>query len=361
MPRVRPEIDAIIRYSPGKPIEEVAREYGVTEIVKLASNENPLPPFPEVAEAMASVVSGVNRYPDSGCFQLAAAVSESKGIPVESLWFGAGSSELLSAVSRAVGGPGSSFVFGWPSFAMYPINAALGAAEAIRVPLDDRQRYDLDAMAAAIRPDTTLVFVCNPNNPTGAHRSGDDVRAFLDAVSDDTLVIVDEAYAEYVVAPDYETAIPIALERPNVVVARTFSKIYGLAGLRVGYMIGVPETLTSLKKAQIPFSVNNLAQTAARLSTRYPDRVAERAKGNREGVEYLEGELRARDIEFVPTQTNFIWIHLGPKTGEIHQALMERGVIIRSLSEEWTRVSVGTDDENRRFVEALDEALVAVG
>ena len=244
----------MVRYSPGLPIEEVARRYGITDIVKLASNENPLPPFPEVSAAIAEIASGVNRYPDSGCFELTRAVSGATGIPEESLWFGAGSSELLSAVARAVGGAGTSFVFGWPSFAMYPVNAGLGGAEAIHVPLDGEQRYDLDAMAGAIRADTTLVFVCNPNNPTGTYRSHADVTAFIEGVDPDVLVIVDEAYAEYVVADDYESAIPLALERPNVVVARTFSKMYGLAGLRVGYMVGGSATLGSLKRAQLPFS-----------------------------------------------------------------------------------------------------------
>ena len=357
MPRIRPEIESLVRYSPGLPIEEVARRYGITDIVKLASNENPLPPFPEVSAAIAEIASGVNRYPDSGCFELTRAVSGATGIPEESLWFGAGSSELLSAVARAVGGAGTSFVFGWPSFAMYPVNAGLGGAEAIHVPLDGEQRYDLDAMAGAIRADTTLVFVCNPNNPTGTYRSHADVTAFIEGVDPDVLVIVDEAYAEYVVADDYESAIPLALERPNVVVARTFSKMYGLAGLRVGYMVGGSATLGSLKRAQLPFSVNNLAQVAAMKSLEFPDRVAERVKENREGVAVLERELAARGIEVAPTQTNFIWTRLGSDAAAMSEKLMQRGVIVRPLAAEWTRVSVGTHDENGRFISALDDVL----
>ncbi len=354
MPRIRPEIESLVRYSPGLPIDEVARRFGIVDIVKLASNENPESPFPEVSAAMAEVVAGVNRYPDSGCYALTNALASATGIASESLWFGAGSSELLSVTSRAVGGPGTSFVFGWPSFAMYPINASLGAAEAIKVPLDERQRYDLEAMSEAIRDDTTLVFVCNPNNPTGTYRSSDDIDAFLDSVPTSTLVIVDEAYAEYVVADDYRTAIPHALERPNVLVARTFSKMYGLAGLRVGYMIGQPDTLVSVKKAQIPFSVNNLAQVAAIEALQYPERVSERVKANREGIEFLDRALADRTIEYAPSQANFLWIRLGPDTTAINQALMEQGVIVRSLSDEWTRVSIGTPEENQRFVHALD-------
>jgi len=357
MPRIRPEIESLVRYSPGLPIEEVAREYGIADIVKLASNENPLPPFPEVSAAMAEIVSGVNRYPDSGCFELTKALSGATGIAGESLWFGAGSSELLTAVARAVGGEGTSVVFGWPSFAMYPINAALGGSEPIQVPLDSRHRYDLDRMAGAIRSDTTLVFLCNPNNPTGTYRAASDVRAFVEGISDDTLVVLDEAYAEYVVADDYESGIPLALARPNVIVARTFSKMYGLAGLRVGYMIGYPDTIGSLRRAQIPFSVNSLAQIAAITSLGYPDRVVERVKVNRQGIAFLEQELDVRGIEWVPSQANFVWMRLGPDNAALCQALMERGVIVRPLSDEWARVSIGTDSENRRFFSALDGVL----
>jgi len=240
---------------------------------------------------------------------------------------------------------------------MYPINAALGGSEPIRVPLDSRHRYDLDRMAGAIRPDTTLVFLCNPNNPTGTYRAASDVRAFVEGISDDTLVVLDEAYAEYVVADDYESGIPLALTRPNVIVARTFSKMYGLAGLRVGYMIGYPDTIGSLRRAQIPFSVNSLAQIAAITSLGYPDRVVERVKVNRQGIAFLEQELDVRGIEWVPSQANFVWMRLGPDNAALCQALMERGVIVRPLSDEWARVSIGTDSENRRFFSALDGVL----
>ena len=354
-PRIRPEIESLERYAPGRPIEEVARELGLTEVIKLASNENPLPPFPEVAAAMAEAVTSVNRYPDSGCYELTRVVADAIDVPADSLWFGAGSSELLTAVSRAVGGEGTSVVFGWPSFAMYPINAVLGRAEAIAVPLDDQHRFDLEALGAAIRPDTSLLMLCNPNNPTGTYRSEAEVRAFIDRVPEDVLIVVDEAYAEYVAAEDYATTIPLALERQNVVVARTFSKIHGLAGLRVGYMIGHPDTMSLLRRSQIPFSVNNIAQIGAITSLGYPDRVAERVKMNREGITYLEDELRARDIEFAPSQANFMWIRFGAGAKHTNQALMERGIIVRGLADEWTRVSIGTDAENRRFIQGLDD------
>ena len=360
MPRMRPEISAIVRYQPGRPIEEVAAEFGLTDVAKLASNENPLPPFAEVTAAIRDGAADVNRYPDSDCEALAASVGAFLGLDPESLWFGAGSTELISVVTKAVGGPGAHVVFPWPSFAMYPVAAMMALAESSPVDLDADLRLDLDAMAKAIRPETSLVFVCNPNNPTGTHRSGDDVRAFIEAVPSDTLVVVDEAYAEYVVAGDYHSMIPLAIERPNVVVSRTFSKIYGLAGLRVGYLVGRPETLGELKKAQIPFSVNSVAQRAAIESLRHADRLGERVAANREGLEYLAASLAERRIPVADSQANFVWAHLGPEVGRIAEQLMDRGVIIRVLSDEWARITIGTPEENHRFIDALDAVMATV-
>lgn len=357
MLRIRREIERITPYRAGAAIEEIARRRGLSEVVKLASNENPYPPFPEVAEAIARTAPGLNRYPEQGAGRLTAALSQAIGVPAESLWCGAGSSELLTAAARALGGPGTSFVYPWPSFVMYRVNSLLGAAEPIEVPLDDRLRNDLEAMSAAVREDTTMVVACNPNNPTGTYRSAADLREFLDRVPDDVLAVVDEAYAEFATADDFGSAIPLAVQRPNVAVVRTFSKIYGLAGLRAGYMIGHPETLDSLRKAQIPFSVNRLAAAAAVAALGCPERVEERRTLNRRGVEYVSAALRKRKIEFVPTQANFLWIRLGPDTPRLIDALEKQGVAVRALADEWTRVSIGSESENRRFLEALDEVL----
>lgn len=354
MIRIRPEIESLKPYEGGPGIEEIARRYGIEDIVKLGSNENPLPPFPEVEQAITAAAAGINRYPDADIAHLAATVGKAVGAPPDHIWFGAGSSELLTTTARALGGPGTSFVYPWPSFAMYKINAVLANAESVMVPLDEDKAIDLRVAGKAIRADTTLVYLCNPNNPTGTYLTRAEVRWFVEQVPENTLVVVDEAYVEYVADEDRPTAIPLALERPNVTVTRTFSKIYGLAGLRVGYMIGLPGTLRQLRKAQIPFVVNSLAQTAATTALRFSERLDERFEMNRQGVDYLENAFRERGIEFVPTQANFVWVRLGPEAPAIIAALLERGTIIRSGTDEWTRVSVGTPDENRRFVADLD-------
>jgi histidinol-phosphate aminotransferase len=359
MARIRPEIDSLTPYEGGASTDEIARRYGVEDIVKLGSNENPLPPFPEVQDALVAAAAGINRYPDQGVVGLADSLAETIGVAPDHLWFGAGSAELLTTTARALGGSARSCVYPWPSFAMYPINSTLANAESITVPLDETHAVDLDAVLGAIRDDTTLVYLCNPNNPTGTYLPQSEIRAFVDRVPDGTLVVVDEAYGEYVAAEDRPSAIPLAVERPNVTVARTFSKIYGLAGLRIGYMVGRPETLRSLRKAQIPYVVNSLAQVAATTALRFPERLEERFDMNRKGVEFVESAFGERGIEFVPTQANYVWTRLGPKTRSIIQALLERGTIIRPVSDQWTRVSIGAPLENRRFVADLDAVLAA--
>lgn len=357
MLRIRPEIESLKPYEGSPGIEEITRRYGVRDIVKLGTNENPLPPFPEVQEAIVAAAAGINRYPDGGAVDLAVAVGEALEVPADHVWFGAGSSELLTTAAQALGGPGRSFVYPWPSFAMYKINSTLANADSVMVPLDSNLAVDPEALIRAVRADTTLVYLCNPNNPTGTYLTQSEVRRFVERVPENTLVVVDEAYGEYVAVEERPTAIPLALERPNVVVARTFSKIYGLAGLRVGYMIGLPDTLHQLRKAQIPFVVNSLAQTAATTALRFPERLVERFEMNREGVAYLESRLAEREIGFVPTQANFVWTRLGPEAPEVVQALLERGTIIRTGTTDWTRVSVGTEEENRRFIHDLDQVM----
>jgi histidinol-phosphate aminotransferase len=213
-------------------------------------------------------------------------------------------------------------------------------------------RLDPEALVEAVRPDTTLLFICNPNNPTGSYVGGDAVDFVIENVPEKVLVVVDEAYFEFVTAPDYRTAIPHALARPNVVVTRTFSKIFGLAALRVGYAIGLRETLRELRRAQAPFTVGSLAQVAAIASLRYPERIWERQRSNQNERERLGKELLARDISFVPSQTNFIYMR-GPRGAETAELLLRQGVIVRPFKD-WIRVTVGSPDENDRFLRTLD-------
>ncbi|MBK5268608.1 MAG: aminotransferase class I/II-fold pyridoxal phosphate-dependent enzyme, partial [Acidimicrobiia bacterium] len=281
------------------------------------------------------------------------------GVDSDQLMFGGGSSDLLRVASLAVGGEGTSAVYPWPSFIVYRIGSALAGSAAIEVPLTADYHLDLDAMAKAVRDDTTLVFVCNPNNPTGTYRSKKDVAAFIDSVPERILVVVDEAYFEYATARDFGSAFDLALSRPNVVVLRTFSKIYSLASLRIGYAIGQASTLADLRRAQAPFAVNGLAQVAALTAIRFPERVEERVRFNESERERMQKELEARGVEYVPSQANFVYLHPStagtPATSRSpFDSFLSMGIIVREFRGGWIRVTVGSVDETDRFLLALD-------
>ncbi|HUO45828.1 MAG TPA: histidinol-phosphate transaminase [Acidimicrobiia bacterium] len=353
MPVIRPGVSEIAPYEAGRPIEEVARSMGVDPagIIKLASNESPLPPFPEVVEAIARAASGVNRYPDNGWHDLSRALASHLNVAPDQLMFGGGSSELLRVIALALGGPGTSAVYAWPSFVIYRLASIIAGTDRIEVPLKDHV-HDPGAMLAAIREDTNVLYFCNPNNPTGTYVAGADLIGLIEAVPERVLVVIDEAYYEYVTAADYATALPEALARPNVVVARTFSKVYGLAALRVGYAIGQAETLRELRRAQAPFTVSSLAQVAATVALQYPDQVEDRVRANAEERERLEKELGGRHIEYVPSQANFVFLRHGASAFE---DFLRAGVIVRAMGGEWIRVTVGTPEENDRFLATVDD------
>ena len=361
VPTFRSDLESIPRYVPGKPIDEVAKEFGLTSIDKLASNECPTEPFPEVVDAIAEAARGVNRYPDTVSGDLAADIAALHGIAPETVWVGSGSSDIIRSIATAVGGPGTSAVFANPSFIMYPIVTMITGGESIPVPLTSDFGHDLDAMLSAIRDDTTLVYVCNPNNPTGGHLSGTDVRRFIEAVPERVDVIVDEAYAEYAAAPDYESLVDDAAGWSHVIVCRTFSKVYGLAGMRVGFGVGDPELIGSLRRTQAPFSVTSLAQVAAREALRHQGRIAERAAVNAGGRQFLLDGLHQRGLSPGESQANFVYFEPEDDPATMGQQLLKRGVIVRVLGP-GIRVTVGTESENRRFLEALDSVLtVAAG
>ncbi len=354
--RVRSDVAALPPYVPGRAIAEVAAELGIetSEIIKLASNESPEQPFPEVIAAVAESAAGLHRYPDMACRVPAEAVSEALGIDPDNLWFDAGSSALLRTMALAVGGPGTSAVMPWPSFVVYPLGSQLAHTESIRVPLTDHH-LDLAAMASAVRSDTTILYVCNPNNPTGTVRGGVDVVAMLDDIPDDVLVVVDEAYGEYVVDPGYRSLVPVALERRNVVVTRTFSKIYGLAALRIGYAVGHPDTLREIRKAQAPFSVSTPAQVAAAAAVRLVDRVRQRVAANRTGVESLEAGFADMALRFIPSQANFV-ATLPDDPTAVAERLNDAGIITRPLGE-LLRITVGSPTERERLLQAMAAGL----
>ncbi len=358
MPRFRPEIAALNPYKVGRQLEEVARAHGLqpADIVKLTANEGPDGPFPGVVDAAAGVLAGSNRYPDNACWDLGHALADEMGVDFSNLMFGAGSVALLAEIANAVGGPGTKMVYGWPSFIMYRFAAIWAGSGYAEVPLD-QGFLDLDAMRAAIDDDTTMVVVCNPNNPTGTMRPAEEVEAFIDTVPESVLVVVDEAYHEFVTDPSYRTEVQLAVTRPNLVVLRTFSKIYSLAALRIGYAIAHPDLLTELRKAQAPLTVNRVAQAAALASLGQPEELERRRSENEARRHHLVGALAEREIPTAESHTNFIFFELGDHTEEVVEHMTSDGVIIRPMGGGWVRVTIGNDEENRRFIYALDAAM----
>jgi histidinol-phosphate aminotransferase len=357
----RPAVQGLVPYEPGKPVEEVQRELGLARCVKLASNEGPFGPFPAAVEALRRSVADLNRYPDGGAWRLRTALAERHGVSFEEVAVGSGADGLIDLLSQASLDPGDEMVCGWPSFATYPIDAAKLGAVPVKVPLRD-DRYDLDAMLEAITPKTRLVFVCHPNNPTGTMNTRAELDAFLDRVPGHVLVVIDQAYREYVDDPDYPDAIDEYQRagRP-VAVLRTFSKIYGLAGLRVGYMVAPPAVVTATNKVKRAFDVSSAAQEAALASLDDVEEIARRRRLNAESRDQLRGILEAAGLPPAgPAFGNFLYAETGADTRPLFEALLAEGVIVRPLhgfgAPTAIRVSCGTPDENAYFAEALARA-----
>ncbi len=360
MPTFRQDLAGLGAYVPGRPIEDVADEMGIApdQIAKLASNESPDGPFPGVIEAAAGELATSHRYPDNDAPALSTALSRWLGVPAEHLWLGAGSVALLGNIALAVGGPKTSAVLGWPSFVMYRTVSQWAMTETVEVPLTAEFLHDLDAMSTAIREDTTVVYLCNPNNPSGTIVSGDAMEWFAAKVPERVLVVVDEAYHDYVTDPAYRSALPLAVERPNVVVLRTFSKIFGLAAHRVGYAIAQPATIAQLRKTQIPFSISQVAQAAATASLDNHVEHRRRVEANAVGRHHLLGVLAERGLPHTESHANFVYLRIGEDSMAVSDEFMKRGVIIRPMSRGWLRVTVGNDSESEKFVSVLDELMV---
>lgn len=359
MPRFRSEIAALKPYKVGRQLEDVARAHGLepSEIVKLTANEGPEGPFPGVIEAATEAMGASNRYPDNDCWALGHALADELGIDFSNLMFGAGSVALLAETALALGGPGTNIVYGWPSFIMYRFAAIWAGMDHIEVPLDDDLSLDLNGMLSAIDEETTVVALCNPNNPTGTIKPADEIEEFIDRVPESVLVVIDEAYHEFVTDSRYRTQVPLAVERPNVIVLRTFSKIYALAGNRIGYAVARSDLLTELRKVQAPLTVNRVAQAAALASLGQPSELERRRSENEARRHHLLGALSERGIRMGESHTNFIFFELGAESERVVADMTGRGVIIRGMGGGWVRVTIGDDEENRRFLEALDDAL----
>jgi histidinol-phosphate aminotransferase len=359
---VRRALDGVSAYEPGKPVEEVQRELGLDRVVKLASNEGPFGPFPAALEAIERSIRELNRYPDGGAYLLRAALAERHGVRLEEVAIGAGADAVIDLVSQATLDPGDEIVCGWPSFPSYVIDALKLGAVPRRVPLRDH-RYDLDALLEAIGPRTKLVFICNPNNPVGPMSTRSELDSYFERVPEHVLTVLDEAYFEYIDHPEYPNGIEeYAKQGRSVLVLRTFSKIYGLAGLRVGYGIGPAALVSALGKVRRAFDVSVPAQAAALASLDDPDEIERRRRLNAEGLAQLEQLMRDHGLDPVtPSFTNFLFAEVGEDSRPLFQQLLREGVIVRPAgpfgAPGGIRVTVGTREENDIFAEALGKIL----
>lgn len=362
---IRPGIRQVRPYAPGKPVEEVQRELGLDDVIKLASNENPEGPLPEVLEAIENAAREINRYPDGAAYRLTRKLAEHLDVAPATILLGNGSNEVLDMLVRALLSPGENFVHSTHSFIVYGLAGSVHFETGRAVAMQDGWRHDLMAMADAVDQDTKLVIVCNPNNPTGTYNTADEFEAFYARIPEDVIVAIDEAYYEYVVAPDYPQVLPMLAERPNLMVLRTFSKIHSLAGLRLGYGVGNAALVAELQKTREPFNVNMISQAAAVACLEHWDQVAPRARRNRAELERVSAGLAELGFEVVPSQTNFVFCTLaGRKGGELAQELLQRGVIVRPMDafglpdgQGAVRISIGLPAENDRCLAALREIL----
>ncbi len=351
---VKPHIQDLSPYEPGKPIEEVERELGIEGAVKLASNESPLGPSPKAVEALRGAIENVHRYPDGASFALRRKLAARLDLGEDQLVFGCGADEILELVAKVCFGPGDEVVYAWPSFAMYPIVVKGMGATPVPVPLTDDLGHDLDAMRAAITERTRVVMVCNPNNPTGTSVAAAAFDAFVESLPPDVVLLVDEAYYEYVRREDFPDTLAWVRRRPGTLVLRTFSKIYGLAGLRIGFGAADPELASYLQRARHPFNVNRLAEVAALAALDDAEHAEASRRVNDEGARYLTSELEALGIPVWPTDANFVLAEIGDGMSD---RLLHEGIIVRPLHgfgmPTHVRISIGLPEENERLVKTL--------
>src|SRR5580765_2247929 len=354
-------VRAIAPYQPGKPISELAREMGLKEkkIIKLASNENPLGVSPKAKSAIKKAIAELGRYPDGNAFDLKAALAKRYGVPEECIVVGNGSNDLLEMAAAVFLGPGRSAVYSQHCFAVYPLATQSRGARSIVVPAKN-YGHDLEAMAAAVAPDTRVVFIANPNNPTGTFVPGGELEAFIARVPRETAVVVDEAYTEYLPRELRYDSVSWLAKHPNLILTRTFSKVYGLAGLRVGFGLMQPAVADLLNRVRQPFNVNSLALAAATAALGDRKFVAKSTQMNRAGMVRLERALRKLGLETIPSCANFVTFRV-LHAKAVYQKLLRQGVIVRPLAgyemPDHLRVTVGTPGENGRFLKALETAL----
>jgi histidinol-phosphate aminotransferase len=354
-------IRSLIPYEPGKPIEEVEREYGISGSVKLASNENPLGPSPRALAVLRERLPELHLYPDGDCFYLKRALAQKLGVQPDRLIFGNGSNEIIELAARTFMRPGDEAVMAEQAFVVYELIVQAVGGKRKTVPLKNFT-HDLAAIADAVTPQTRLVFLANPNNPTGTIYRRRDWEAFLERISPDVLIIVDEAYFEYVEEADYPNSLDYHARHPAILTLRTFSKLYGLAGLRIGYGIGAKDVIALMQRVRQPFNVNAPAQWAALAALDDTEHVQRSLGVNQQGVKYLQTEFARLGLSYVPSQANFILVRVG-NGHEVFQRLLQQGVIVRPMVgykfPEHVRVTVGSMAQNQKLIGALERLIQA--
>jgi histidinol-phosphate aminotransferase len=355
---VSENIKNITPYTPGKPIEELERELGISGSIKLASNENPLGPSPKAVAAIKRALAGLNRYPDGSGYYLSQALAKKYDADISQIILGNGSNELIELAVRTFVQPGDEVISADPSFVVYKMITQAAGGTNVVVPLKD-SRHDLDAMADRITEKTKIVFIANPNNPTGTMNRSAEMDRFMNRVPDHVIVAVDEAYYEYVTRADYPDSLDYLKAAKNVLALRTFSKIYGLAGLRIGYGITTPEIAELMNKVRQPFNTNSLGQIGAVAALADRKHVEKSIAINSEGKQFLYQSLDRLGMSYLPTETNFILFESPFDGRELYNTLLKTGVIIRPLGGKKLRVTIGLPDENKRFVNELEKIIKA--
>jgi histidinol-phosphate aminotransferase len=355
---VHPDIAALSPYVPGKPIEELQREFGLARVIKLASNENPLGPSPKALAVIPEGVATLHRYPDGGAFSLRESLANRWKVTPDQVIVGNGSDEILGLLARTFLSPGDEAVMADHTFVIYRMEVMAAHGKAVVVPLV-QWRHDVKAMTAAITERTRLIFICNPNNPTGTMVSAEEVAQLLARVPEHVVVVFDEAYFEYVRSSQFPDSMAYVRQGRNAIVLRTFSKIYGLAGLRIGYGVTTPEIANFLNRVRPPFNANSLAQRAALAALDDDEHVAKSRAVNQAGMEQVVSGLRGLGLAPIPSEANFVYFDVGRDGRQVFESLLRVGVIVRHIEGRMIRVTIGQAAENTAFLTALGEVLAA--
>jgi histidinol-phosphate aminotransferase len=353
--RPRPAVELMPAYRPGKGAAQAEAEHGITNAIKLASNENPLPPVQSILDAVAAAAAGANRYADHRATAVRHRLSQWLGVPVESTTVGAGSVGLLQQLFLTYVDPGDEVVYPWRSFEVYPVYTQLMNGVAVTTPLDAQHAFDLAAVAAAVTARTKLVLLATPNNPTGTALSTTAMAALIEGISTETIVVIDEAYREFMDPALGDPVTELVPRFPNVVVTRTFSKAQGIAGIRAGYAIGDPDVITSIDKTLFPFAVSALAQAAAIAAIDAGDEIAQRVDAIKRERGRVAAELTSAGWKLPDAQANFVYLPIGERADHVYLELERRGVVTRPFSNEGIRVTISTPEENDRFLATLAE------